>query len=95
MRINKNGSWSPAPISLYKNAIPSKIGYKAVFRGFMFCVAESFIKNPLSLIVWHSDSLTAHITIQEHFEIRTSDVINYMYLLTHVIVFLVCNVFIY
>ncbi len=60
MQIDKNGSGSPAPIPLYKNAIPSNSDYKAVFREFIF-YAVSFIMKRRSSIVRRSGSLTAHI----------------------------------
>ena len=63
MQIDKNGSGSPAPISLYKSTIPSESDYKAVLRGLMFYVV-SFIKNLSSPIVRRFDSLTVQITVQ-------------------------------
>ena len=65
MQIDKNGSGSPAPISLYKSTIPSESDYKAVLRGFMFYVV-SFIKNLSSSIVRRFDSLTVQITVQKY-----------------------------
>lgn len=57
----QNGSGSDLLPFLVKIVIPSKNDYRAVFIGFMFYTVKFTMKR-LSLIVGHSDSLTAQIT---------------------------------